>query len=143
VALASRDIGLLVERGAGLRARFLDGYETVPWPVYWLAYQEGGQEGAPEGEAADRQSGVLRYCGAGPDERIHDYEIDRVDVLGPDVVIFHVRDATSVAAFILDTCLSADARQTLYVWDRAVRRSNQYPDAGWRFGGTRPGNPQG
>src|SRR5215207_5264869 len=78
VALAGRDIGLLVERGAGLRARFLDGYETVPWPVYWLAYQEGVPEGAREGGTADRQAGVLRYCGAGPDERIHDYEIDRV-----------------------------------------------------------------
>jgi hypothetical protein len=44
------EIQALVERGAVLFVRLLDGYVTMAAPVYWLSYE----------------TGVLRYCRAGP-----------------------------------------------------------------------------
>ena len=112
-------IGKLVEQGAMLHAQLLDGFATVPSPVYWLDYE----------------AGQLRYARAGPEARINAYQIDRVAVDGLQFVTFHTSGETSVAALFLTPCVGSELVVTLHSYARRMRGHDPYPLEGWRFRG--------
>jgi len=111
-------IQALVEHGAVIRARLLDGFETPPTPVYWLDYHEG----------------VLRYGRAEAAAQIHDYGIDRLEG-GGEAMIFHTSGETSVACLIVEPAPQGAVLHALHQWKRKVESNNHYPEDGWRFGG--------